>query len=339
MLDRLELKKGNCLMTACLHYHSLLSEEEDIQIGNDTDNPERMDAPVNLDYNLDHLDSGRYYDFDGDRYNLMDSGAPCKLIFSVEHKDRNEEPTTRCSACRGSGRCLCSNCKGSGREQYEDGYFASGEARIKTTACHECDGQGKIPCLKCEGSGQMRVYAPRYSVMRYVTETRSVSVSSYYCLPWCLCRFISSPEELDSLYNLVQDKREQLSALFEAVYSQGTMSFILKNRKEFHSDNRKDILAEMEKEGVSDLYKEIQDSLEKQMASTEKVRGRVIARKEISYLFPIMLLQVTCANGNDIKFFLYEEDGNARAAMSGIFPTTSKEALKIKIHSLFKSKP
>ena len=58
-----------------------------------------------------------------------------------------------CPTCHGQKMIRCPNCGGSGREQYVDGYFASGEERIKTGACHECFGKGQIPCPDCSDTG------------------------------------------------------------------------------------------------------------------------------------------------------------------------------------------
>ena len=64
-------------------------------------------------------------------------------------KDSNH----KCDYCRGSKFVRCPNCDGSGREQYVDGYFASGEERIKTGQCHVCFGKGMIECEHCDGTG------------------------------------------------------------------------------------------------------------------------------------------------------------------------------------------
>lgn len=112
---------------------------------------------INIKGLYTHLDNGKSYDTNLTK-DIWDDEFPVQTC-SLEDYEKDEVLSVEilkdqiCDTCKGQKLIRCSNCEGSGREQYIDGYFASGEERIKTGTCHECYGKGQIPCPDCEGSG------------------------------------------------------------------------------------------------------------------------------------------------------------------------------------------
>lgn len=123
-----------------------------------------------------------------------------------------------CQTCKGQKLMRCPNCEGSGREQYVDGYFASGEERIKTGTCHECYGKGQITCPDCDGTGleggtgiisKIQLYKEHY-----------ISLPNGFTLtPWFLRDHIDGRFfEEDSLLKyknkktLIYDKRDEIES-------------------------------------------------------------------------------------------------------------------------------
>jgi hypothetical protein len=100
-------------------------------------------------------------------------------IFSVSTHD-SSKGIPPCPHCKGKGFFKCEECEGSGREQYVDGYYASGEERIKTGQCSHCYGKGKIECEVCGAAGKAQIYSDKYQIIRRFIGKKTVL--GYDCL-------------------------------------------------------------------------------------------------------------------------------------------------------------
>lgn len=110
------------------------------------------------------------FDFDGEfgLYNV-------KLYKDSNHK---------CDHCKGSKFVRCPNCDGSGREQYVDGYFASGDERIKTGQCHVCYGKGMVECEHCDGTGLKDKGTGFYMGYNGFKQEFESKIEGYYINKW-----------------------------------------------------------------------------------------------------------------------------------------------------------
>ena len=110
------------------------------------------------------------FDFDGEwgLYNV-------KLFKDSNHK---------CDHCKGSKFVRCPNCDGSGREQYVDGYFASGDERIKTGQCHVCYGKGMVECEHCDGTGLKDKGTGYYMGYNGFKQKFESKIEGYYINRW-----------------------------------------------------------------------------------------------------------------------------------------------------------
>jgi hypothetical protein len=96
-----------------------------------------------------------------------------KEFFSVVTRNSNGK-IPPCPNCKGEGALRCEHCNGSGREQYVDGYYASGEERIKTGNCPHCYGRGNTQCEACDGEGKPQIYADNYQIVKSVENKQTV---------------------------------------------------------------------------------------------------------------------------------------------------------------------
>ena len=135
---------------------------------NDIIQPEFSEAPENINYNLDFWERGLS---DEQKEQLRTEGIQDECVVLRKHQTRASEAFVACDACNSTGRLKCPACGGSGREQYVDGYYASGEERIKTGSCSECQGHGQVPCPDCQGQGRIEIFSQNYTVEKSVTET------------------------------------------------------------------------------------------------------------------------------------------------------------------------
>ena len=344
MAQSLEYTKGNGLMSLFAYIHSKKLKSISSHIEDNIDIPEFMDAPGNADYNQDYIDAKGYANADDTRYDLITEGIPCDCVFAVEHKDRASEPTLPCDHCHGSGVVKCPNCNGSGRESYEDGNYASGEARMKTGACSECGGTGRVPCEECNGKGVIDIYAAHYSVVRSVKEIVSKRIEGWSILPGeSAYNLISSPVELEHKeFDATIEggiDRSYISQAHDAlgvVNKNGQVSYWKKNNKNYIEDNRKAIKEIMEEKGLDSLYDTILERAESDLGDTVRERGDVICRKEAHFCFPVIILKVKYKGFSCAKFIMYEENDKVSVNLLGLDYTTVGEALKSKVFSLFK---
>lgn len=345
MAKSLEYTKGNGLMSLFAYVHSKKLKSIYSHIEDNVEIPEFMDAPGNADFNQDYIDTNGYAKDDDTRYDLITEGVPCNCVFAVEHKDRASEPTIPCGHCHGSGVVKCPRCNGTGRESYEDGNYASGEARMKTGRCSECSGTGRIPCKECNGKGVIDIYAAHYSVVRSVREIVSKRVEGWSILPGERpYRLIYSPVELEHKEfaatiegGIKQSRITQAHDALGIINKTGQVGYWRKNIKNYIEDNRKEIKETMEEKGLNSLYDKILESIEGNSGDTIRERGDVICRKEAYFYFPVIILKVHYKDFNCAKFILYEEKGKLNVSVTGLDDTKTGEALKSKIFSLFKN--
>lgn len=344
MAKSLESIKGNGLISLFAFVHSKRLKSTYAHIEDNIEIPEFMDAPGNADFNQDYIDTSGYANTEASRYDLITEGAPCESVFAVEHKDRGSEPTIPCDHCHGSGVVKCPKCNGSGRESYEDGNYASGEARMKTGQCSECGGTGRVPCEECNGKGVIDIYAAHYSVVRTVKEIVSKRVEGWSLLPGeSPYNLIYSPVELENKEfastieggidrTFISQAHDALSVINRT----GQIGFWKKNIKNYIEDNRKEIQEVMEEKGLNSLYEIILENAEAHAGDAIRERGDVICRKEAHFCFPVTILKVQYKDLNCAKFIMYEEKGKLNVSVTGLDYTTAGEALKTKVFSLLK---
>lgn len=160
----MQVEEGRLLVSIFCDSYCQRDPQIHTRIVDDIFAPEFTESPRNADYNYDFLKQ----DPSGSLIN--GGGIKSECTFYREHKTRSHEPFVPCETCHGSGRIKCAACGGSGREKYVDGYFASGEERIKTGTCSECHGHGHVTCPDCHGQGRIEIFAPNYSVEKYVDD-------------------------------------------------------------------------------------------------------------------------------------------------------------------------
>jgi hemin uptake protein HemP len=114
-----------------------------------------------------------------------------KEIFSVVTKNSNGK-IPPCPHCKGEGVLRCEHCNGSGREQYVDGYYASGEERIKTGNCSHCYGRGNTQCEACGGEGKPQIYSDNYQIINSMEDKHTVM--RYDCISGISSTWESSKE-------------------------------------------------------------------------------------------------------------------------------------------------
>lgn len=332
--DDIQYRKESSLISFFSSHYVLRDNNISSKIENNCDRPQMKDSPENIPFTQDYLNSSYNIRDNGEWTNLMINGLKRKCVFSVEHRKREDAPTIKCDKCNGSGFIKCPSCEGSGREQYVDGYFASGEERIKTGSCSTCGGTGRISCPDCAGSGRTEVFAPEYSILRTVNETISFRADSYYKLPFTRLSYLySTPDELNLDYRGSDSNYQE--AIIKETNTKGRIAFLKKNKKEFQEDNRKQIKEELDSFNLGDLYLDM-DSRINGMGTKE--RGEVFCRKEIHYVFPVVALKVGSSSiqYSNSTFFIYEDEDNLIITANGIPMSSFKDSLSAKISSLIK---
>lgn len=165
---------GRILVSLYLNTYCLRGKEFKTQVLNEPAERPFTDAPENIDY-PDNIEPSK---------KLLRDGIDGICVFAAENKERAKEPYFICPSCKGTGKKgCCPTCEGSGRVQYVDGYYASGEERIKSGICTACLGSGKTDCPECGGEGRIEIYAPDYALVKSVKETVSQVVGLSYASP------------------------------------------------------------------------------------------------------------------------------------------------------------
>lgn len=337
-------EKGKCLMSLRVYTYSKKGKKVKTHIEDSIDIPEKMDAPANADFNQDYIDSKGKVRIEDVYYDLVTEGVPCECIFAVEHKKRSDEPSIPCEHCHGSGVIKCPECGGSGREQYVDGYYASGEERIKTGPCSECGGTGRIPCPECNGKGAIDIFASNYSLVRSVDEIVSKHVEGWAILPGERVKNIlySSLElehkEPDGTIEGAIDRSyiyQSHDALNE-VAKKGRFVYWKLNKKTFVEDNREEIKEIVEEYGLEDEYGKIVEKTEGDLDEAKRQRGEIVSLKEALFYFPVVTLRVKYGDSDEAKFVLFDKKGKACVNLMGLVGVSVGQALTKKFISLFK---
>ncbi|WP_251619837.1 DnaJ-like cysteine-rich domain-containing protein [Odoribacter lunatus] len=287
IIRKTEIEQGQMLVSYYLNTYCKRDKDVFTQTINE-EIPVINDAPENIDYCLDFLESYN------DQYFREGLEGECR--FSVVNKRQYEEPYVLCTNCNGEGKIKCPVCGGSGREQYTDGYYASGEKRIKTGHCSECQGYGKINCPECNGQGKIEIFAPHYSVVKSVKEVYLQRI-----VPTCKHTWRTH-------IGMCNDD----TRLYKVFNNQETIRFLKKNRKEVIVDNSQQIIQEMEANKIRDYYEQNNKNAEKGF----KMFGRftsgsdLICQQEIHYLVPITRLKINIFEKDSMTIYLlpYDEE-------------------------------
>ena len=248
-----EITEGKMLVS--LFCDTYCDRDRQIHTGviNDVSSPEFSEAPENVDYGMDALVQRLS---DEQRQQLLtEEGVQNECVVLRQHQTRVNQPFVTCDTCHGSGGQRCPACGGSGREQYVDGYYASGEERIKTGACSTCHGRGQVACPDCRGQGQIEIFAPNYTLEKSVTETWTQKVYAAFASPfvgrecpqnWADDYYIDSYDYYDNI--------SKLAKIIRAVFDNDCIWLKLKNRKEILENNSEAYMGELERLGMIDAY-------------------------------------------------------------------------------------
>lgn len=269
----IQVEQGQLLVSLFCDSYCQRDSQIQTRIVEDIFAPESTESPQYADYNYDFLGQ------EPSQSLINGNGIKSECTFYREHKARSHEPFVPCETCHGSGRIKCTACGGSGREKYVDGYFASGEERIKTGPCSECHGSGSVPCSECHGQGKIEIFAPNYSVEKYVDEVIKQVPSIAYSSPW-----------MDNFTTYGNSHRYMIYKQIEtdiqhAVWGEEYVSLKMKNCKEKAKDTTQEIEEQFDQIGLRDIYKKNQERI--------KIKRNFICRQERHYVIPITRLCIT----------------------------------------------
>lgn len=341
----MQVEEGRLLVSLFCDSYCQRDPQIHTRIVDDIFAPEFTESPRNADYNYDFLKqdpSGSLWS--ADRINrhtirtdrpiningtdclINGGGIKSECTFYREHKTRSHEPFVPCETCHGSGRIKCAACGGSGREKYVDGYFASGEERIKTGTCSECHGHGHVTCPDCHGQGRIEIFAPNYSVEKYVDDVITQKTGIAYASPWMDSYITYSNEEDNSYY-----EKDLKAEIQHAVWDEEYVSLKMKNGKEKAKDTTQEIEAQFKQVGLRNLYKKNRECMQMEKG--------FICRQERHYVIPIKHLSITTRRlfkRSDVSYDFYIVPDNAQTcqvlvSMYGIDRTGKFEYLITKL--------
>lgn len=273
----IQVEQGQLLVSLFCDSYCQRDSQIQTRIVEDIFAPESTESPQYADYNYDFLGQ------EPSQSLINGNGIKSECTFYREHKTRSHEPFVPCETCHGSGRIKCTACGGSGREKYVDGYFASGEERIKTGSCSECHGRGFVPCPDCHGQGRIEIFAPNYSVEKYVDDVITQQTSIAYASPW-MDNYITYSNEEDNSYYSYYEKHIK-AEIQHAVWGEEYVSLKMKNSKEKAKDTTQEIEAQFKQIGLLDLYKQNRECVQMEKG--------FICRQERHYVIPITRLCIT----------------------------------------------
>ena len=292
----MQVEEGRLLVSIFCDSYCQRDPQIHTRIVDDIFAPEFTESPRNADYNYDFLKQ----DPSGSLIN--GGGIKSECTFYREHKTRSHEPFVPCETCHGSGRIKCAACGGSGREKYVDGYFASGEERIKTGTCSECHGHGHVTCPDCHGQGRIEIFAPNYSVEKYVDDVITQKTGIAYASSWMDSYITYSNEEDNSYY-----EKDLKAEIQHAVWDEEYVSLKMKNGKEKAKDTTQEIETQFKQVGLLDLYKKNQECMQMEKG--------FICRQERHYVIPIKHLSITTRRlfkRSDVSYDFYIVPDNAQ---------------------------
>lgn len=300
IVRKIESEEGEKLVSFYINTYCKREKGIATQIKNE-EIPAFSNAPENVDYCLDFLDLF-------DRYYFHKEGVQNDCVFSVVNKERAEEPYVPCINCNGDGKIKCPKCGGSGREQYTDGYYASGKERIKTGNCPECQGYGKIDCPECNGQGKIEIFALHYSIVKSVKEVYAKRILSANTTPW-------SSECQDISQVISQDER-----FYNRLHDDLFIRFLKKNKNEITINASQQIIEELEKNGALVYYEKNHKKVEEKFSSetwgkqylpTAVNEGDLICQQEAHYLLPITRFKIFISDKDSIEIYLSPYDAES----------------------------
>ena len=292
----MQVEEGRLLVSIFCDSYCQRDPQIHTRIVDDIFAPEFTESPRNTDYNYDFLEqepSGSL---------INGGGIKSECTFYREHKTRSHEPFVPCETCHGSGRIKCAACGGSGREKYVDGYFASGEERIKTGTCSECHGHGHVTCPDCHGQGRIEIFAPNYSVEKYVDDVITQKTGIAYASSWMDSYITYSNEEDNSYY-----EKDLKAEIQHAVWDEEYVSLKMKNGKEKAKDTTQEIETQFKQVGLLDLYKKNRECMQMEKG--------FICQQERHYVIPIKHLSITTRRlfkRSDVSYDFYIVPDNAQ---------------------------
>lgn len=292
----MQVEEGRLLVSIFCDSYYQRDPQIHTRIVDDIFAPEFTESPRNADYNYDFLEqepSGSL---------INGGGIKSECTFYREHKTRSHEPFVPCETCHGSGRIKCAACGGSGREKYVDGYFASGEERIKTGTCSECHGHGHVTCPDCHGQGRIEIFAPNYSVEKYVDDVITQKTGIAYASSWMDSYITYSNEEDNSYY-----EKDLKAEIQHAVWDEEYVSLKMKNGKEKAKDTTQEIETQFKQVGLLDLYKKNRECMQMEKG--------FICRQERHYVIPIKHLCINTRRlfkRSDVTYDFYIVPDNAQ---------------------------
>lgn len=281
-----EITEGKMLVS--LFCDTYCDRDRQIHTGviNDVSSPEFSEAPENVDYGMDALVQRLS---DEQRQQLLtEEGVQNECVVLRQHQTRVNQPFVTCDTCHGSGGQRCPACGGSGREQYVDGYYASGEERIKTGACSTCHGRGQVACPDCRGQGQIEIFAPNYTLEKSVTETWTQKVYAAFASPfvgrecpqnWADDYYIDSYDYYDNI--------SKLAKIIRAVFDNDCIWLKLKNRKEILENNSEAYMGELERLGMIDAYQ-----ANREYVKNEARESGIVCIQERHYIIPVTRIRI-----------------------------------------------
>lgn len=269
----IQVEQGQLLVSLFCDSYCQRDSQIQTRIVEDIFAPESTESPLYADYNYDFLEQ------EPSQSLINGNGIKSECTFYREHKTRSHEPFIPCETCHGSGRIKCTACGGSGREKFVDGYFASGKKRIKTGPCSECHGSGSVPCQECHGQGKIEIFAPNYSVEKYVDEIINQVPSIAYASPWMDNFTTYGNSHRYMIYKQIETEIQH------AVWGEEYISLKMKNCKEKVIDTTQEIEKQFKPIGLLDIYKKNQKCVQ--------IGKGFICRQERHYVIPITRLCIT----------------------------------------------
>lgn len=292
-----EITEGKMLVSLFCDTYCDRDRQIHTRVINDVSSPEFSEAPENVDYGMDAMIQRLS---DEQRQQLQtEEGVQNECVVLRQHQTRANQPFVVCDTCHGSGGQRCPACEGSGREQYVDGYYASGEERIKTGACSTCHGRGQVACPDCRGQGRIEIFAPNYTLEKSVTETWTQKVYAAFASP-----FIGGecPQNWVDDYNIddynIDDYNNisELAKIIRAVFDNDCIWLKMKNRKEILENNSEAYMEELERLGMIDAYQTNREYVKK-----EARESGIVCIQERHYIIPITRIRINTHRLGDEK--------------------------------------
>ena len=274
-----EITEGKLLVSLFCDTYCQRDRQTHTRAINDISTPEFSEAPENVDYDMEFLEQGLT---DKQRQQLLDEeqGIQSECVVLRQHQTRANQPFVTCDTCHGSGGQRCPACGGSGREQYVDGYYASGEERIKTGACTTCSGRGQVACPDCHGQGRIEMFAPNYTLVKSVTETWTQNVYGAFASPLLEGDYL----KWGGSWVFKEYTHEYVQ---KAIFDNDCIWLKMKNRKEILKNNSEAYMRELEQLGMLDAYQ----------TNRERVKGEarksgIVCIHERHYIIPITRIRI-----------------------------------------------